>query len=307
MSTSPASPCPTSRRAVAGCPAGSEEMTMRHEFTVFQEARLYVDLPAGDLRVDATGEGAPGGTVVVEVSGSGADNVNVEQVHDEIRIISHRRAGFFSFAGGPDVTVSTPAGSQLKAELGSADTVVEGVLASTRISAGSGSIRLDSVTGEATVKTGSGDIEIDRVGGAADLKAGSGDVSVGALGGPGRVSTGSGDVEIGRAEDSLALKSGSGDLRVGDAVTDVSLSTASGEIRMLRFRRGQARLNNVSGDIRLAIPPGTPVWTDISTVTGHLRSDLASTGAPADGQDHIELRARTVSGDIDLETSQEIA
>jgi|SRR3954471_9744492 len=280
---------------------------MRYEFAVTEAPRLYVDLPAGDLKVDASGEAAPAGTVVVEVSGSGAENVMVEQVHEEIRIVSQRRAGFFSFSGGPDVTVSTPAGSQLKAELGSADTLVDGVLAGARVAAGSGSIRLEAITGEASVKTGSGDIEIGIVGGSADLKAGSGDVSVGQLGGAGRVSTGSGDVEIGRAEDSLALKSGSGDLTVADAFTHVSLSTASGEIRMLRMRRGQARLNNVSGDIRLAIPPGTPVWTDISTVTGHLRSRLASTGAPTEGQDHVELRARTVSGDIDLENSKEIA
>jgi|tagenome__1003787_1003787.scaffolds.fasta_scaffold20948398_4 DUF4097 and DUF4098 domain-containing protein YvlB len=280
---------------------------MRYEFTVAEAPRLYVDLPAGDLRVAAHEQAPTDATVLVEVTGSGADNVTVEQVRDEIRVVSQRRAGFFSFACGPDVTVSAPAGSHLKAELGSADTLVDGDLAGARVVAGSGSIRLEAVTSEASVKTGSGDIEIGRVGGSADLKTGSGDVTVGVLTGPGRVSTGSGDVEIGRAEDSLALKSGSGDLRVGDAFTDVSLSTASGEIRMLRFRRGQARLNNVSGDIRLAIPPGTPVWTDISTVTGHLRSDLASTGAPADGQDHIELRARTVSGDIDLENSKEMA
>ena len=279
---------------------------MRYDFTVAEAPRLYVDLPAGDLRVEAR-EGAPDGTVVVEVSGSGADNVMVDQVRDEIRIVTQRRAGFFSFAGGPDVTVSAPAGSHLKAELGSADVLVDGVLGGARVVAGSGSIRLEAIDGEASVKTGSGDIEIGRVGGTTDLKTGSGDVTLGVLTGAGRVSTGSGDVEIGRAEESLALKSGSGDLRVVDAYTDVSLSTASGEIRMLRLRRGQARLNNVSGDIRLAIPPGTPVWTDISTVTGHLRSELASTGAPTEGQDHVELRARTVSGDIDLETSKEIA
>jgi len=33
-------------------------------------------------------------------------------------------------------------------------------------------------------------------------------------------------------------------------------------------------------------------------VTGSIRSDLDSVGAPQDGQDHIELQARTVSGDI---------
>jgi hypothetical protein len=67
------------------------------------------------------------------------------------------------------------------------------------------------------------------------------------------------------------------------------------------MHRGQAQLKNVSGDIRLGIPDGTPVWTDISSSTGQVRSTLTPTGAPAEGQDHVRVRAKTVTGDVYLE------
>ena len=52
--------------------------------------------------------------------------------------------------------------------------------------------------------------------------------------------------------------------------------------------------------MRVGIPAGTPVWTDVNTVTGSIASNLESVGKPVDGQDHVELRATTVSGDVRL-------
>ena len=42
------------------------------------------------------------------------------------------------------------------------------------------------------------------------------------------------------------------------------------------------------------------MWTDINTLSGHIRSDLEGAGKPEPGADHIEVRAKTVSGDITL-------
>lgn len=57
---------------------------------------------------------------------------------------------------------------------------------------------------------------------------------------------------------------------------------------------------NVSGDVRVGIGSGTPVWTDVSTVTASVANWLTSVGKPPDGQDYVELRASTVSGDVHL-------
>ena len=46
--------------------------------------------------------------------------------------------------------------------------------------------------------------------------------------------------------------------------------------------------------------PGTPIWTDLTTLTGAVRSSLLSAGEPAEGQAHLELRVASVSGDIEI-------
>jgi DUF4097 and DUF4098 domain-containing protein YvlB len=99
----------------------------------------------------------------------------------------------------------------------------------------------------------------------------------------------------------VQVKSGSGDLRVRQANGDVGLSTASGDLVVDLMRAGRLQASNVSGDIRLGIPAGLPVWTDISAVSGSVSSSLEGAGQPAEGEEFLELRARTVSGDIHLE------
>ena len=124
---------------------------------------------------------------------------------------------------------------------------------------------------------------------------------VGRIGAPLTVSTGSGDVAVDSVAANLAVKTGSGDVRVGESADDVSFSTGSGDLQIDLARRGRFTVKGASGDVRLGIPAGTPVWTDITTVTGRIHSDLAGTGEPAEGQDHVEVRAQVATGDITLQ------
>ena len=52
--------------------------------------------------------------------------------------------------------------------------------------------------------------------------------------------------------------------------------------------------------MHVGVPAGVPVWTDITTVSGEIRSNLTGAGEPRDGADHVEVRASTVSGDVVL-------
>jgi DUF4097 and DUF4098 domain-containing protein YvlB len=270
---------------------------MKHEFHASAPQDVYVELQSGDLRVSATETDRAD----VEVIGSDADSVIVEQRGDQLSVIAPRRTGFFFGGGALSVTVTVPTGSNLVTKLGSAPVAAVGPLGYVRISTGSGEVSLEEVARQAVVKTGSGTIRIDTVGAEAELKAGSGEILVGSLSGQARLATGSGAIEVGHTAGAVSLKSGSGDLSVETADGDVQLSTASGDLRVGRMHRGQAQLKNVSGDIRLGIPDGTPVWTDISSSTGQVRSTLTPTGAPAEGQDHVRVRAKTVTGDVYLE------
>lgn len=259
---------------------------------------LYVELGSGDVNVRA--EDVTETTVTVD--GRDADEVTVEMRGNQIVVLApHRRTGFFGESHELDVNVTLPRDSELATKLGSSDVVATGRLGTIRVRSGSGDVRLDELGDSAVVETGSGDIEIDSVAGELRVKTGSGDVAVDRLDSTAGISTGSGDVELGTTRADVSVKSGSGGMRVREARSDLSLSTASGDLHVGVMRRGSLRAKNVSGDIRVGIPASVPVWTDISCVTGQVSSTLDGAGQPEQGQDFIEVRAKTVSGDIHLE------
>jgi DUF4097 and DUF4098 domain-containing protein YvlB len=270
---------------------------MQYDYTATDPQNVFVQLHAGSLVVDATGY--PDSGVRVDVTGAGAEDVHVAQDGDTVTVTAPKRTGFFS-RQDVHVQVTAPAGAHLVSQCGSADVTATGALGSVRVATGSGDVDLDRVDGSVSVKTGSGDVRIGSVGGEADLQTGSGDIAVRQVQGSSRMATGSGDISVQEGAPGLLLKSGSGDLEVVRAEGDAALKTASGDVVVRTMVRGAARLENVSGDIRLGVPSGTPVWTDCSTVTGRLISDLVSVGAPAEGQDYVEVRAKTMTGDIRL-------
>ncbi|QNN54234.1 DUF4097 family beta strand repeat-containing protein [Nocardioides mesophilus] len=239
---------------------------------------------------------------VVDVNGQGAEEVEVRQDGDLISITAPpRRSGFFGRGEELDVHVSMPHDSRLQTKVGSADVTVLGRVGESAVRAGSGDVEIEQIAGEALVETGSGDVTLGRVSGDLRLKSGSGEVRVDEIGGSGSLSTGSGDIRVGAAHGAVQLKSGSADLQVGEAHQDIALSTASGDVQVDRIHRGELRANAVSGDILIGVPGGVPVWTDVSSLTGRVHSTLQGAGRPEEGQDYIELRAKTVSGNVSLE------
>lgn len=270
---------------------------MQHIFDTPDPGAVYVEIGSGDVDVRAEDTTQ----TVIDVEGKYADEVVVDQRDDQIVVLAPRRhVGFFGGDRELRVRATVPTGSEIATKLGSADVSATGRLGRAKIRTGSGDVHLEQVAEEALVETGSGDVTIGGAG-VLRVKTGSGEVEVDTLGGEGSISTGSGDVEIGAATGRVQVKSGSGDLRVRDARHGVELGTASGDLYVDRVHRGQATLKNVSGDIHVGIPAGVPVWTDVSSVTGSVTSSLAGAGQPAEGQDYIELRAKTVSGDVHLE------
>ena len=99
-------------------------------------------------------------------------------------------------------------------------------------------------------------------------KGASGDVEIRSIGGPGNVNTVSGDVRIGTADEAIAV-------------------------------------TTVSGDVRVAARPGLALWIDAQSVSGTMQSDLDvdNVSGPAAGEAPVELRIRTVSGDVRITRS----
>ncbi len=269
-----------------------------HTFTTETPVDLYVEIGKGKVEIrtaDTTHT-----TVVIE--GPHAEDAVVSQDGRSIHVIGPKsRTGFFSGSDHAlDVEVTVPRQSRANVKTGSADIICRGGLAASQLRSGSGDVRVDDLTGPGVVETGSGDVHIAAASAELRVKSGSGDIQVDHAEASAAISTGSGDVSIGTSLAPVAVKTGSGDVNVTDADADVALSTGSGDLVVGTARRGKFTIKGASGDVRLGIPAGTPVWTDINTFSGRIDSDLERTGEPAEGQDHVEVRAKTASGNISL-------
>ncbi|MCR6033148.1 DUF4097 family beta strand repeat protein [Nocardioides sp. zg-579] len=275
----------------------SERPVIEHRHPAPGPVDLYVEVGDGRVHVTATDTDH----TAVRITGHDAQDVALELGPEQVSVVApRRRAGFLTGDRSLVVEVEVPLGTRVVARTGSADVVLDGRAGRCQLRTGSGDVRVEELGAPATVETGSGRIEVAEAAGELRVKSGSGDVRLGHVGAAVAVSTGSGTVTVASNDGPVAVKTGSGDLDVTEARTDVTLATGSGDLRIGAATRGRVTAKGASGDVRVGIRPGTPVWTDISTVSGTVRSELPSTGAPAEGQDHVELRARTVSGDVVL-------
>jgi DUF4097 and DUF4098 domain-containing protein YvlB len=266
-----------------------------HHFETHHPVALHVEIGRGDVTVHCVETTE---TSVV-LDGSGASDVLVEQDGDAVRVVEPRRTGLFR-TSSVNAVVTVPFDSDVTVRTSSADVVVDGRAGDLQVRSGSGDVALADATGRVHVETGSGDVRIGSIAGAGRLKSGSGDLAVDRAGGDLAVSTGTGDVTIAASYGATQVKTGTGDLDLRQAHGDVAMTTGNGDLSVGQVHRGRITVRGASGDVRVGITRDVPVWTDISTVTGDISSDLRGAGEPTEGQDHIEVRARTVSGDIAL-------
>ncbi|WP_377320511.1 DUF4097 domain-containing protein [Pimelobacter simplex] len=269
---------------------------LRQVFETPGPVRLHVENGRGRIVVRA----AEQATTEVTLTGARAAEVRVTRDERRIDVVAPKpRGGLFGSGDDLLVEVAVPVASDLVARSSSADIEVAGRLMTARVKTASGTVSLDQAT-TVVVDTGSGDVTVAEVDGDVRVRTGSGAVDLGRVVSTASVSTGSGDVCLGQALGTVVVKTGSGDLELGDSAADVSAKTGSGDVVVRTARRGRITVKGASTRVRVGVPAGTPVWTDLSTVTGRVASSLPAVGQPEPGADHVELRATTVSGDIAL-------
>lgn len=264
-----------------------------------EPVEVQVEVGPGRVRIRAGDTGRAAATV----TGEHAEEFTVTVGDGLVQVLApRRRAGFLgSITSSADVDITVPAGSHLDVRTGSASVTAEGRYDRCRIRSGSGDVDLAQSTGSAMVQTGSGSVHVARALGELRVRAGSGDVTVGAAGATVGVSTGSGDVRLGRIGAATALKTGSGDVEVDRTAEELAVRTASGAVTVGELAAGHLLARTASGAVAVGVPEGVPVWTDITTTSGRIHSDLAGVGAPEEGQDHLEIRITTTSGDVRLD------
>ena len=260
---------------------------MQKAFDIDGPAQLEIRLASGDIEIDPTLDGR----VEVELTAHDeesqrlVDEARVEQNGRQVTVdVPQRRGGFsFSIFGRSGITcrVRCPEGSSLSARTKSADTTARGTLGALSVQTASGDVSARTVTGGLSVKSASGDITVEHVGGGVNAQTASGDVSIVSVRGPVNAQSASGDVEIEEAYDNVNATVVSGDLSLGAVMT------------------GDVHAQAVSGDVTIGVRRGSRVFLDCNTLSGATSSELElQTDAPDGAGPLVEIRAKTVSGDI---------
>jgi hypothetical protein len=236
------------------------------EFPAEGPVDLHVRIPSGSIAVTATSTQ----TISVRILGDdGADGqaaaAGVEHQGRKLSITAPPRSRLLGGTPALDVTVTVPSGSCCSAETASADIGCLGELGGLRARTASGDVTAERITGETDVTTSSGDVRLQRCGAAARLKSVSGDIRVDAAGG------------------------------------DTESQTVSGDVHIGGVAAGRITANTASGDITVAVVPGTGVQLDLSTLSGGARSELEPEDGPRDRAADASVTCRSVSGDVTVQ------
>jgi DUF4097 and DUF4098 domain-containing protein YvlB len=254
-------------------------------------AAVRVDVPAGAVTVQTWSEPR----VDVEVTAKRNDDAS-RAAAEETRIEASERGGRHEIAvrapkreGGRfgiswgrgaelDVVVRCPEGTHVDLTTHSADLDARGTL---------GEVGVRSASGDASV------LEAQSL----SFATASGDLTAGFVAGPLTVKSASGDIDVKDVAGAATASTVSGDLRIGHAGGTAAVSTVSGDIDVELADAG-VRANAVSGDVVVAMRPGLGLWIDVQSVSGDVSSELDVGDAPAGEGEPVELRVRTVSGDV---------
>jgi DUF4097 and DUF4098 domain-containing protein YvlB len=153
--------------------------------------------------------------------------------------------------------------------------------------------------GGLNVQTASGDLDINRVSGGVNVKSASSDFSAREVGGGVNIQTASGDIDLSIARGPINVTSVSGDISIGEAYDNVNANSVSGDQDHGAVMQGVVAAHSVSGDVTIAVRRGSKAFLDCTTVSGDTTSELELTSdAPAGDGPLVEIRAKTVSGDI---------
>ena len=266
----------------------------RHAVT--GELLLRLHLPAG--RIEITTWDEPAAEVEVqplddtpaaaELAASVTQRLRERPGGHELLVETPGRRGLLGFRREPELrfTISVPHGSHVDAETASADIDVRGQI------------------GDADLRTASGDVALEEATGDVAIKAVSGDVRLGSAAGKARVNTVSGDVELESVGGDAIINLVSGDVRVHEAASSIEVKSVSGDVDLESVRRGEVRLQSVSGDLKIAVVRGARLWMDVSSLSGDTTSDLDVSDAGSAGDVELRVRANSTSGDIRLVRSQ---
>ena len=263
---------------------------MQKTFDVEGPVELDVRLTSGDIEVDPSANGRVEVDLIAhdEESQRLVDNARIElSPHGHrptVLVDVPQKRGFsISIFGrtGIECRIRCPQDSGVSVRTKSADISTRGTI------------------GGLNVATASGDIDVDRVSGGVNVKSASSDFSAREVLGGVNIQTASGDIDLSTAHGPINVTSVSGDISIGEAYDNVNANSVSGDQDHGAVMQGVVAAHSVSGDVTIGVRRGSKAFLDCTTVSGDTTSELELTSdAPAGDGPLVQIRAKTVSGDI---------
>jgi DUF4097 and DUF4098 domain-containing protein YvlB len=226
-----------------------------------------------------------------------AEQTKVSYSHGKLVIKGPKTRGFSVRVGSVDVTVELPTGSNVQADAAMVSFRGEGRFGECKFRTAMGDLDLDH-TGDLQIQTAGGQITVDSVVGTADVTAGSGTVRIRSIDGPAILKNTNGRTTIGEVTGEVKAKGANGDLTIDRAHAGVNAKTASGDIRLGEVIRGSIVVEAAVGELEIGIRQGTVAWLDLNSVIGRVESSLEESHAPERSEEKVEVRARSVAGNI---------
>jgi hypothetical protein len=270
---------------------------------------VTLEVGVGDVRVAASDRA----DTVVEVRPSdpnkkgdvtAAEQTRVEYAGGRLLIKVPKGWRQWTSRGGEsiDVEIELPTGSQLRGGVGVASLHGSGRLGACHYRSGVGDIRLEDA-GPIELKTGVGDITVDRAVGHVEITTGSGVVEIGGVEGTAVIKNSNGDTRIDEVTGDVRVSAANGTISIGRAHATVAAKTAFGDVRLGDVAGGSVLAQSGYGAVEVGIRDGVPAWLDLDTRFGNVQNDLDATERPAQGEDAVEVHARTSFGDISIHRS----
>ncbi|MYS83045.1 DUF4097 family beta strand repeat-containing protein [Embleya scabrispora] len=268
-----------------------------------------VELTVGTLRISASDRT----DTVVDVrpgdASHGADVQAAEQISVDFRAgrlsvksPRNKSRSFFGRTPSVDVTIELPTGSRIEGRAATADIHAEGRIGKAGFTVAAGNIRLDR-TGALKLNCTSGDVTVAHSVGHTDVTTAAGEIRIDKIDGTAVVRNTSGRIALGAVTGELRLNTTIGDITVDRALAGVGAKSVSGDVRIREVVHGAVRLETASGELEVGIRKGTAAWLDLASPVGRVHNSLTSADGPAATDDTVEVRARTLSGDIVIRRS----
>ena len=282
---------------------------MDKTFETAGPVRLFVEVPAGAVKVTARGTGMT--EVSLEAESAGAEDLvqRARVVHRAtpgghvVAVKVPRQRGIRVMHRNPvTVRVTVPEGSDLRVVTGSAGVEVDGPIGSAEVTTASGNASLGDVGADVVVKTASGHVSAGSVGGAVRVHSATGSFRCESVAGRVGFSTTSGDLHLGDAHDRVEVKATSGQVRLGRVGRGARIANVSGDVRVQAVGEGDLRVRSVSGDVFVGVVQGVDLHVDAESMSGSVHSDIPLDDARRSERRDVQLdiNIRSVSGDVEI-------